>query len=144
MKLTLHRIHKGADYTIGKLSIDGAYFSDTLEDPVRQLPATCPCTPKGIPCTCREKVYGETAIPAGTYRITLERSPRFGKVLPYLHDVPHFLGVLIHSGNSVKDSSGCILVGRNKIKGQVVESRATMDALMKRLQGQRDITIQIE
>ena len=143
MNLTLNRIFKGSDYTIGKLYIDGQYFCDTLEDPIRTLPASCRNTSKGIPCTCPEKVYAGTAIPAGTYRITLEHSPRFKRVLPYLHNVPHFLGVLIHSGNGPGDTAGCILVGRNKTKGKVLESRAVSDKLNALLEKESEITITI-
>lgn len=143
MNLTLNRIFKGSDYTIGKLYIDGQYFCDTLEDPIRTLPASCPNTSKGIPCTCPEKIYVGTAIPAGTYRITLEHSPRFKRVLPYLHNVPHFLGVLIHSGNDPGDTAGCILVGHNKVKGKVLESRAASDRLNALLEKEREITITI-
>lgn len=144
MKLTLLRIFKSSNYTIGKFFIDGEYFCDTLEDTVRELPVTCPNTPKGRPCICREKVYSQTAIPAGTYRITMQQSPRFHRTLPYLHDVPHFLGVLIHSGNTAGDTAGCILVGRNKVKGQMVESRVTSDKLNAILCQERDIIIQVE
>lgn len=143
MRLTLHRIFKGPEYTVGRLSVDGAYFCDTLEDPVRPLPHTCPDTPKGIPCTCPEKVYARTAIPAGEYQITSEYSTRFRRRLPYLHGVPHFLGVLIHSGNDADDTAGCILVGSNKAKGKVFESRAASDRLNVLLKKQSQITITI-
>lgn len=143
MNLTLSRTFKGQHYTIGKLFIDSIYFCDTLEDTVRGLPPQCPDTARNQSCACHEKVYSQTAIPAGTYRVTLEQSPRFKRVLPYLHDVPHFMGVLIHSGNTAKDSAGCILVGRNKVKGQVLDSRVTLDLLMRQLTGQEDITIKI-
>lgn len=143
MKITVNRIFKGPAYTIGKLYIDGQYFSDTIEDTVRDLPATCPDTPKGIGCKCKEKRYGETAIPAGCYKVTMEYSPRFKKKLPCLHNVPHFLGILIHSGNTDADSSGCLIVGKNKVKGMVLESKATLDALLKRIEGQQAITIEI-
>ena len=143
MNLTLQRIYKSANYTIGTLYADGTYFCDTLEDTVRQLPATCPDTARGQACCCPEKICAYTAIPAGVYKITLEYSPRFRRVLPLLHDVPHFLGVLIHSGNDADDSAGCILVGRNKAKGKVVESRATSDKLNALLTGHRSITIRI-
>lgn len=143
MKLTLTRIFKGPDYTIGKLSIDGAYFCDTLEDAVRNLPPVCPDTPQGKSCTCREKIYARTAIPAGTYKVTMTHSLRFGRVLPYLHDVPHFLGILIHSGNTADDSAGCILVGKNKVKGKVLDSRATLEALIAKIGGEKSITIEI-
>jgi len=126
MKLTLKRIFKGEKYTIGKLYIDGEYFADTLEDPVRE-----------------EKIYGETAIPIGTYKVTITLSPRFRRWLPLLHDVPNFEGVRIHRGNTPEDTHGCILVGQNKIKGQVVNSAYTEIELMKRLKGEKDITIEI-
>lgn len=144
MKLTLQRIHNGVNYTIGKLSIEGKYFCDTLEDAIRPLPVVCPSTPKSKPCTCSEKEYSKTAIPAGTYSVTLKLSPRFKRVLPYLHDVPHFLGILIHSGNTAEDSAGCILVGKNSAKGRLTNSRATSDALNKLLASATEaITIEI-
>lgn len=143
MKLTLKRKFIGPDYTIGDLLIDGTFFCNTVEDVVRQLPATCPNTPKGRNCTCKEKVYAETAIPSGTYKVTIEYSPRFKRRLPYLHDVPHFIGILIHSGNTAKDSAGCIIVGFNTVKGKVTNSRATSDKLNAILAKEKDITIQI-
>ena len=102
MKLTLKRIFKGEKYTIGDLYIDGTWFCNTLEDAIRDV-----------------KVYGETAIPAGTYKVTITLSPRFRRWLPLLHDVPYFEGVRILQGKHWrKDTHGCILVGQNKIKGQ--------------------------
>ena len=126
MKLTLKRIFKGENYTIGKLHIDGEYFCDTLEDAIRDI-----------------KVYDETAIPAGSYKVTITLSPRFRRWLPLLHDVPNFEGVRIHRGNTAEDTHGCILVGQNKIKGQVVNSAYTEIELMKRLKGEKDIEIEI-
>lgn len=143
MNLTLNRIFRGPDYTIGKLYIDRHYFCDTLEDPVRTLPASCPNTSEGILCACPEKVYARTAIPAGTYKVTMQFSPRFKRVLPLLHDVPHFLGVLIHSGNDPGDTAGCILVGHNKVKGKVLESRAVSDKLNALLEKENEMTITI-
>ena len=143
MNLTLNRIFRGPDYTIGKLYIDGHYFCDTLEDSVRTLPASCPNTSEGILCACPEKVYARTAIPAGTYKVTMQFSPRFKRVLPLLHDVPHFLGVLIHSGNDPGDTAGCILVGHNKVKGKVLESRAVSDKLNALLEKENEMTITI-
>lgn len=144
MKITVNRIFKGPSYTIGKLYIDGEFFCDTIEDVVRSLPAVCPNTPKDRACKCAGKVYARTAIPAGTYKVTMEYSPRFKRTLPYLHNVPHFLGILIHSGNTDADSAGCIIVGRNTVKGKVLESRVTLDALIKRIKGQKGVTITIE
>lgn len=143
MKLVLNRKFKSASYTIGDLFIDGKFFCNTIEDTVRELPATCPDTARGRSCACKEKVYARTAIPAGTYRITLEYSPKYKRKMPYLRDVPHFLGILIHSGNTETDSAGCIIVGKNTVKGKVLESRVTFQKLYSLLEGQNDITIQI-
>lgn len=143
MRIYVKRIFKGSSYTIGKLYMDGEFFCDTIEDVVRSLPSVCPDTPKGRACKCKEKVYARTAIPAGTYKVTMEYSPRFKRTLPYLHDVPHFLGILIHSGNTDADSAGCIIVGRNTVKGKVLESRATLDKLISRIEDEKDITIEI-
>ncbi len=143
MKLTLKRKYLGEKYTIGDLYIDGKFFSNTIEDTVRKLSTNCPDTPKGIPCKCREKVYAETAIPGGTYKITMEYSPRFKRKLPFLHNVPHFIGILIHSGTTEKDSAGCLIVGKNTIKGKVTESRVTSDKLNDILSKEKHITIQI-
>lgn len=143
MKLLLRRIYKGETYTIGKLYLDGKYFCDTIEDKVRGLPTACPNTSKWLNCKCKEKVYAETAIPAGTYKITMEKSTRFKRVLPYLHDVPHFLGILIHAGTTERDSAGCIIVGKNTVKGKVLASKITLENLMKTLENNSDLSIQI-
>lgn len=89
------------------------------------------------------KKYAETAIPYGTYKITMGYSPKFKRVLPYLHDVPHFLGILIHSGTTEVDSAGCLIVGKNTVKGKVLESRATSNTLNKILSNEKEITIEI-
>lgn len=109
MKLTLKRIALKPDYTIGKLYIDGKYFCDTLEDTVRKLPA-------------EKKIPGRTAIPAGTYRISVTYSPKFGRDLPLVENVPYFTGIRIHRGNTPQDTAGCILVGENKAIGKVLNS----------------------
>ena len=138
MKLLLKRIAKQKTYTIGKLYINGVYECDTLEDVDRGL-----SNDMAIDEIKKKKVYGQTAIPTGTYEINMDVvSPKFkdrswakpydGK-LPRLMDVPGYEGVLIHVGNTDKDSSGCILVGQNKIKGQVVNSTATFHELMEKL-----------
>ena len=143
MKLLLRRKYKAENYTIGDLSVDGRFFCYTIEDTVRELPARCPDTSAGRSCRCREKVYARTAIPAGTYKVTMQYSPRFRRVLPYLHDVLHFLGILIHSGNTEEDSAVCIIVGKNTVKGKVTESRKTSDALNALLAKASDIEIEI-
>ena len=129
MKLEVIRHAFKPTYTIGKLYIDGKYFCDTLEDVVRKGP----------------KVMHETAIPAGTYEVILNMSPRFKKVLPRLLNVPGFDGILIHAGNTSKDTSGCILVGQNKEVGKVINSQATMQRLLPILQAQKGkITITVK
>jgi hypothetical protein len=143
MKLLLRRKFKGETYTIGDLFIDGVFFCNTLEDKVRPLPKSCPNTSKGISCKCKEKVYSQTAIPEGIYKVTMQMSPKYKKRMPYLHDVPHFIGILIHSGNTDGDSAGCILVGINSVNGKVVQSKATFDKLYAILSREKEITIEI-
>ena len=130
MRLELKRIAKREDYTIGRLYVDGEYFCDTLDAKVRDL-------------TRETKVYGKTAIPEGTYEVTLRiQSPRFSQkkqydfckgYLPRLLGVPSFEGVLIHVGNTAADTEGCILVGKNTVKGMVTDSSATFRKLYSRL-----------
>ena len=116
MTILLKRIALRDTYTIGKLYIDGQYMCDTCEDKVRDL-------------SKEKKVYGETAIPYGTYKVSWTYSPKFKKYMPLLEDVPQFAGIRIHSGNTAKDSLGCILVGENKQKGMVLNSRATVNKI---------------
>ena len=117
MKLVLHRRFSGSDYTIGSLYIDGVYFCDTLEDVDRGL--TQEMSEDEIR---RIKIAHETAIPTGIYKLILNMSPAKKRILPRLPDVPGFSGILIHRGNTKHDSSGCILVGENKVKGKVINS----------------------
>lgn len=143
MELLLKRIYKGDKYTIGKLYIDEKWFCDTIEDKVRSLHKDCPYTPKGINCKCKEKIYGETAIPAGTYKVVLSYSNKFKRILPEILNVPHFLGIRIHKGNTEQDSAGCIILGENKVKGKVINSTPYEIKLVKLLENQENITITI-
>lgn len=151
MKLTLKRIAKRSSYTIGKLYIDGVYFSDVLEDKDRGLKQSM--SPSEI---SKIKVMHETAIPSGTYTVTLDViSPKYSQKtfyqqyanrgrVPRLLNVPGFEGILIHCGNVAGDSSGCILVGENKVVGKVLNSQATFKRLYPILQKAKDkITIEI-
>ena len=114
MNITIKRIALKDTYTIGHMYIDDVYFCDTLEDVVR---------PKG------EKVYGKTAIPYGTYEVKWTYSPRFKRYMPLIDNVPGFAGIRIHSGNTAKDTEGCILVGQNKEVGKVLNSRGIVNKL---------------
>lgn len=117
MKITVQRRFRAETYTIGKMFIDGNYFCDTLEDKDRDINHDGDLNDAG-----EGKVYSETAIPYGRYKVILNMSPKFGRLLPRLLDVPHFDGILIHRGNTDKDSAGCILVGENKVVGRVINS----------------------
>ena len=136
MELCLERKYKKSNYTIGNLYVKGEFFCNTLEDKERGLSSNM----KEIQLKSL-KVYGETAIPIGTYTIDMNTiSPKFkskswakpyGGKLPRLINVKGFEGVLIHVGNTIKDTLGCILVGENKVKGQVINSTATFNKLME-------------
>ena len=138
MKLQLKRIALRPTYTIGRLFIDGERFCDTIEDKVRDTNKDGDLLDEG-----EGKVYSETAIPYGTYDVTLAvQSPKYSQrkaydfckgYLPRLLNVPHFEGILIHIGNTAKDSAGCILVGENKVVGGLVNSTATFKRLYDRL-----------
>ena len=126
MRILLQRHALKAGYTIGRMEINGRYFCDTLEDTDRGLRESM--TEDEIAAL---KVKGATAIPIGTYRIDMQtRSPRFGRVLPRLVSVKGYAGVLIHSGNTADDTEGCILVGENRERGKVLNSRATLEHLL--------------
>jgi hypothetical protein len=117
MKLKLIRRYKGSEYTIGKLYLNEVYYCDTLEDKDRGLTQSM-----SLDDVKKIKVYGQTAIPTGTYKIIVNESPRFKRNLPRLLDVLGFDGILIHRGNTDEDTNGCILVGENKVKGKVINS----------------------
>ena len=135
MEIVIDRKYKKQSYTIGKLFINGQFFSNTLEDADRGLDDSMPLSK-----ILELKKPSITAIPKGTYKITLDViSPRFssqpfykevcnGK-LPRLLNVKGFEGVLIHCGNTAQDSSGCILVGINSEKGKVCNSKDTFKKL---------------
>ena len=134
LNIRIDRIAKKSTYTIGKLYLNGVYFCDTLEDTDRGLVQGMPLQKiKGL------KIKGATAIPKGKYKVTMNVvSPRFSKratyqfcqgKLPRLLNVDGYEGVLIHIGNTAKDTEGCILVGQNKVVGQVINSTVTFKKL---------------
>ena len=135
MRLTLRRIAKKETYTIGHLYVDGIYVCDTVEDKDRGLKSHHP-----LEQIKKVKVYGETAIPMGTYVIDMDKvSPKFssrswakpyGGKIPRLRSVPGFESILIHPGNTAASSLGCILVGINDKVGRVSDSQRTFRRLM--------------
>lgn len=141
MKMLLKRRFLGDNYTIGTLYIDGIRFCDTLEDKNRDV------NKNGKFDKGEKKVQGETCIPYGTYKVSLNLSPRLKRPLPRLMDVPDFDGVLIHRGNTAKDTQGCILVGENKVKGKVINSTPYEVELVHRcadaIADHQEITIEI-
>lgn len=118
LELVLNRTKFNDKRTIGELFANGRKLSDTLEDTLRELPKKCPETSKFKPCVCPEKVYGQTCIPAGRYRVRYLYSNRFKRKYPCLQNVPHFLGILIHAGSNENHTEGCILVGTLAQDGQ--------------------------
>lgn len=138
MELLLKRIARRPAYTIGRLYIDGKLFCDTVEDRDRDL------NRNGKFDDGEAKVYAETAIPNGRYRVTMKvQSSKFSQkagykwwcpdgrygMLPRLLDVPSFEGILIHAGSTARSSAGCIIVGRNTVVGGVTDSMNTCKKL---------------
>lgn len=155
MKIFLERKYKKETYTIGKLYINNKFFCNTIEDRDRHLDQNMPLSKiKTV------KVAAETAIPTGTYNIRMDIiSPKYslkpwyikncnGARLPRLENVPGFDGVLIHSGNTAKDSMGCILPGVNDVPGMVTKSKETFLMLYDKMRAAykkgEKITITIE
>ena len=135
MKLQLKRIYNCKNYCIGHIYVDGQYVCDCIEDTDRMLDQSMPLAKiKSI------KVKSETAIPTGTYKILMNIvSPKFslkqyymdvckGKV-PRLANVPGWEGILIHVGNTEKNSAGCLIVGKNLVKGHVLQSKQCFEQL---------------
>ena len=87
------------NFTLGKMYLDGEFYGYTLEDMVRKP---------------GQKVPGKTAIPAGSYKVTITYSNHFKKLLPLINEVPGFEGVRIHGGNSAANTNGCLLVAKNR------------------------------
>jgi len=117
MKLRLERIEFATEYTMGRLFVDGAFECWVLEDAVR----------------AGKKIAGATAIPAGTYAVTVDFSNRFQKPMPHILDVPGFEGIRIHPGNTTSDTDGCLLVGLKRVGATVQRSRDAYRALFAKL-----------
>ena len=147
MELILERIAKRKTYTIGRLSLspdpspvergepkasptggglEGAYFCDTLEPTWRDYEHGA------------YKVKGRSAIPEGRYAVVISYSPKFKQWLPILLGVPKFEGIRIHAGNTAKDTEGCILVGKNREVGKVLDSRKWLYELKQKIVEAKD------
>ena len=121
MKLRIERKWCNPGCTIGLMTVDGMNEYFTLEDVERET-----------------KIAGKTAIPKGTYNVSITPSNRFKRDLPLIENVPGFEGVRIHPGNTAEDTEGCILVGRHKGPNYVSESRAAFNDLYKQIKGAID------
>ena len=153
MKLTVLRETPKDTYTPGKLYIDGEFFSDTLEDFDRNLTQDM-----SIGEIQSKKIYGETAIPKGIYKITLDVvSPKFSQYpfymdtcqgrLPRLVDVPGYEGVLIHVADGWKKDKllqGCIGIGERQSDGSLLNGKETFRKLYKKIKEQDNLTIEIK
>ena len=124
MELKLIRRYKKHSYTIGDLYVNSVWFSNTLEDADRGLKDEM-----DLDMIQALKKPSITAIPTGTYKVLITYSPRFKQRMPILMNVKGFEGIRIHSGNTHKDTSGCLLVGENKEKGKVLNSKITYTKL---------------
>lgn len=117
--LTLERMDFTDKSTIGEIRLDGDLFCFSLEDT---------CRAKGI------KIPGETAIPAGKYEVIINESTRFKRPMPLLLSVPGYEGVRIHSGNTDKQTIGCILVGTRKGPDFIYDSKTAFEKLFIEIQ----------
>ena len=142
MELILERIAKRKTYTIGRLYIrrqvideylpgtEDQYFCDTLEPTWRDY------------ANGAYKVKGRSAIPEGRYAVVISWSPKFKAWLPILLGGPEFnkqwQGVRIHAGNTAEDTEGCILVGKNRLVGQVLDSRIWLHRLKQKIVEAKD------
>jgi len=126
MKIEIKRLYRTENSTIGELTIDGKFECYTLEDKERDV-----------------KIKSETAISKGTYKVIINRSNRFKKLLPLLLNVPNFEGVRIHPGNTNHDTEGCILIGTTKGKDFIGNSRIAFNRLFKKMQLAKEITLTI-
>lgn len=128
MKVLLTRNWKKPKYTIGNVFVNGLKFCNSLEDTDRGLNQNM--TEEEIKS---KKVYGETAIPTGTYKLAYTFSPKFKKYLPEILGVKGYSGIRIHAGNTASDSLGCLLLGKNTQVGMITNSRAYCDTFNKML-----------
>jgi hypothetical protein len=119
--------------TFGKLFIDGEFFGYTLEDKYRgQLEEEC------------DKVQNETAIPCGKYKVIVDYSAHFDRLLPHILDVPRFTGVRMHGGNTEDDTEGCVLTAaESDFKERVWNCKIKVEELTELIQKAGEAEIEI-
>lgn len=122
MALLLKREWQGKNCTLGSLFVDEQFECYTLEDMDRGLESG------GV------KIFGSTAIPKGEYKIIIDYSPKCGKEMIHVLNVPQFEGIRIHCGNTNEDTEGCILVGKTREDSCIHESHVALDALFPKIQ----------
>ncbi len=141
MKLILKRIHFGDTFTVGQLYEVTDYGESpicyVLEDKYREV--------DGVPVE-QWKVQNQTAIPKGTYGVSITFSNRFQSKLPLLADVPGYTGVRIHTGNSSKNTEGCLLVGMtwDGKSDWIGSSKVAMSSLMPLIENSKSCVIEIQ
>lgn len=141
--LLVRKVDSKSNYTTGVLYIAKNNPAATMNGKRSVFTQQCDTLePQWRDLKKEKKVRGKTAIPEGEYKIVMSPSAKFGKNMPYLLDVPQFEGIMIHPGNTVDDTKGCILVGVKSGTGLMV-SRATFEKLMKILNSEDDNTIEI-
>jgi hypothetical protein len=129
MKILVERKYKKELYTIGLMTIDGTWYCNTLEDKDRGLDQNLP-----LATNKSKKVYSQTAIPTGTYKVGIAYWSKYKINVPILYNVPAFTGILIHNGSDQNSTSGCILVGINKSKGKLSDGKKYMVDLTNKIQ----------
>jgi len=124
MELIVLRKEYTKNSTIGELLIDNKFFCYTLEDTDRQI-----VNDSIIKWTPKLKIKGATAIPYGRYEVIINFSNRFQQSMPLLLNVPDYLGIRIHAGNTDKNTEGCLLVGFTKSVDFIGNSRSAYKSL---------------
>lgn len=126
MEIILERKYRNAESTEGNLYINGKWFCHTIEDVVRAKPGEW---------KKQLKIYAQTAIPYGRYRVKVTWSPKFKRLLTAILDVPDFIGIRIHSGTSEKSSAGCVIIsdkaddGPNGDRNRLIKDNKAMNDL---------------
>lgn len=128
MELLLIRDVRTTQSTTSKFFINNEFECFMLEDEDRGLKQDMPLSE-----IAKRKLYGNTCIPEGRYKVIINLSNRFKRLLPLLLDVPGYVGIRIHPGNTHLNTEGCLLPGTTRLKDKVVHSKLAFDRLFKKL-----------